>query len=331
MKHIVIKIVILICFVVSNPLISAKRKSHATSKKSTQSSPRNSSNKKKNDQSHVSQKAENIAEEKKYFFEKPLYFVTVADEEHFPWLNILIRSIKKYNPSHEMRILVFDLGLHEDQIKQLEEDPIIAVSTLEQTNPYITQKFVVRSNGRLARGWYSWKPVAIKQAFEYFPYFLYIDAGKRITGPSDDIFHLIEEQGYFLLDVEHEIAPMTTNTAREYFNIPKDCPFLKQNGLEAGIQGLSLKVYDEYVLPMYHLSYNIHLFEDDGTAPWGFGGARHDQTLFSIRARLLGYHLQKGNQPFPLGHKNGYLFKRGHYFDFKNFSDNPLAQECCLI
>src|SRR5438105_985027 len=103
MKHIVTKIFILICFVVSNP-ISAKQKPHSTSKQSTQS-PHNR-------------------------FEKPLYFVTVADEEHVPWLNILIASIKKHNPLHEIRILVFDLGLQEDQIKKLEEDPIIAVSAL---------------------------------------------------------------------------------------------------------------------------------------------------------------------------------------------------------
>jgi hypothetical protein len=38
---------------------------------------------------------------------------------------------------------------------------------------------------------------------------------------------------------------------------------------------------------MYQLAAHIENFEDNGSAYWGYGFARHDQTLFSIFVRKL--------------------------------------------
>ena len=43
---------------------------------------------------------------------------------------------------------------------------------------------------------------------------------------------------------------------------------------------------------MYELTKSqFQLFEDDGSGRFGFGSGRHDQTLFSIHARLLHFDL----------------------------------------
>ena len=55
--------------------------------------------------------------------------------------------------------------------------------------------------------------------------------------------------------------------------------------LSAAIQGLSHKVYDSYVLPMYETTYDMQLYEDDKSAILGWGAGRHDQTLYTIFAQ----------------------------------------------
>lgn len=259
-----------------------------------------------------------------------MYFVTVADQEHFPWLLILLDTIKRFNPKKRIEILVVDIGLEKQQIQHIQEKYPAKVVPIEKTHPDLTKKFVVRDNGRLARGWYAWKPVAMKQGFDYFPYFLYIDAGKRLTGPCDDIFQMILQDGYFLFDCGHIIDPMTTQRVRDKFDLDSSSNawILKKFGVEAGIQGLSRHVYEAYIKPMYELTYELSLFEDDGTAPWGFGGSRHDQTLFSICARKLGLVVHKvcGNGPVNFVVKGKkILFNRNFYFQYKEFKDNPNA------
>lgn len=269
-------------------------------------------------------------------FKEPMYFATTADEEHYPWLLILLNTIKEYHPKKEFTVLIFDLGLSQHQINELNQDERLKVYPIEMVHPHITKKFVVRSNGRLARGWYAWKPVALKQAFDHVPYFLYVDAGKRLTGPADDIFHAIVEHGYFLMDCGHTIDPMTTKKVREKFNLENSSQrwILNRFGVEAGIQGLSKKVFKEYVEPMYELAHDIEWFADDGTAPWGFGGARHDQTLFSIVAQKNRYTIIKvcGDGPDHFMVKGKKIpFNRNHYFQYKNMEDNPKATENHLI
>lgn len=66
---------------------------------------------------------------------------------------------------------------------------------------------------------------------------------------------------------------------------------MEQNTISAGIQGVSRALYDSYILPVYTLASEIKNFEDNGTAAWGYGFARHDQTLFTFFARKLGLTL----------------------------------------
>lgn len=221
---------------------------------------------------------------------KEMYFVTVSDTEHFIWLQGLIQSILKYNYTKVAKIAVFDLGLTQAEIDQLNEMAYVQVHEIEDVNPSMREKFVVRTNGRLARGWYSWKPVVFYQALKMFPYFLYIDSGIEVAAPLDDIFKEIESEGYYLFDCPHLIFPVVTDHVKKLFELdkPENAWILEEKCISAGLQGVSRAVIDAYIEPMYQLAADIKNFEDDGTAPWGYGFARHDQLLFSILARRLG-------------------------------------------
>ena len=224
---------------------------------------------------------------------KEMYFVTVADSEHFPWLQGLIESILKYNYTKVAKIAVFDLGLLQSEIQTLKQIKFVEVYPIEDTNPDMRTKFVVRTNGRLAKGWYSWKPVVFYQALKLFPYFLYLDSGVEVVAPVDKIFDEIQQEGYYLFDCSYILYPFVTDHVKQLFELDKveNQWILEQNGISAGIQGISRSMLDSYVMPIYQLTFDIKNFQDDGTASWGYGFARHDQTLFSIFARKLNLKL----------------------------------------
>ncbi|MDR3646342.1 MAG: hypothetical protein P4L22_02250 [Candidatus Babeliales bacterium] len=228
-------------------------------------------------------------------FNDGMYFVTASDTEHFPWLQGLILSIQKYNHGKISRISVYDLGLKKSEIKILENIPFVEVCDIETINPDMKTKFIVRPNGRLARGWYTWKPTILYQASKKFPYFLYLDSGFEVVSSLDKIFNEIKTQGYYFYDCGHLILPMVTKRVKNIFklDLPENEWILEEDGISAGIQGISSKLSDSYILPVYKLATDIKNFEDDGSAFWGFGGARHDQAIFSILVRKLGLKTHK--------------------------------------
>ena len=176
-------------------------------------------------------------------------------------------------------------------VQVLEGMEKVHVYPIEQTNPDMLTHFRTRNDFyKMVRGWYSWKPVAIKQALDMFDCILYLDSSTIVMNPLDKFFNHIEKNGYFFITCHHSIAWMTTKYVIQTLDLhAEDRAWIlepRTNGLSGGIQGLSRTMYNSYVLPMYELSKNIRNFVDDGTAPEGFGTGRHDQTLFSIHARL---------------------------------------------
>src|SRR5581483_1031804 len=132
---------------------------------------------------------------------------------------------------------------------------------IEITHPDLTKKFKVRPDGRLARGWYAWKPVALKQALDMYPYVFYLDSGMRVVGDMTLIFQLIQQEGYLLVE-SHEIRGMTTEKVRKLFNLEKSDRLLDAMGISAGVQGLTRAMYDSYIFPIYKLTFDFHWFED---------------------------------------------------------------------
>jgi hypothetical protein len=170
------------------------------------------------------------------------------------------------------------------------------------------------------------------QALKKFKYFIYMDAGKRAIGPLDNIFEVLVKDGYFLMDCGHPIDIMATDYAVQKFNLDnfEGMTVLQSFGVEAGVQGITRKVLVPYVMPLYRLAHKLRCFVDDGTCPDGFGFARHDQALFSIQARLLNYKIHRVNGKGPRTMKIGkkkIRFDIHKYFTYKQFAENPLAEQ----
>jgi hypothetical protein len=232
------------------------------------------------------------------------YYCTSADTEHFKMLVNLIGSIHKNDFEHLGEIAVFDLGFTQQQREQLNAMQCTKVYQIELTHPDLLKKFVVERGGKKVRGWYAWKPVAIKQALEMFPYILYVDAGNVILKQMDLLFQHIIEQGYFFIENPKVptacVGPCLTKKARTLlasFSKENQQTIIERIQLVAGFQGLTRDMLSAYVNPMYELAHDLTWFADDGSAKRGFGGGRHDQVLFSIHAFALGLH----------AHNNGWL------------------------
>ena len=219
-----------------------------------------------------------------------MYFATAADSSYFDVLLNLIGSIFSVNYEETDTILVFDLGLDQGQKDILNAIDKVRVEAVEMTHPNLLTPVTVHHSGKVVPGWYAWKPVVIKQALDQFPYILYLDAGTTVIRPLNDIFRHIIYNGYFLIDNgPYTIEWQATKRVINKFQLrePENKWLLDLHAIDGGFQGLSHSLYETYVMPMYELSKDPYYFVDDGTTPDGFGTGRHDQTLFSVYARLL--------------------------------------------
>ncbi len=226
--------------------------------------------------------------------ENLFYFCTASDRKYFYHLLNLIGSIHKHHFKQLGQIAVFDLGLKKDQLQQLSTIKKVSIYSIEKTNPFMLSEFSTRPNVKKpVPGWYSWKPVAIKQAFDIFPpgtNFLWIDAGITILRDISDLFEYLKYEGYFFHNGwDWSIKQQTTHFVINALNLnSSELSWLLSDttkGLETNLMGFSAKIYQSLVYPIYTLTTDIRYFEDDGTAPGGFGNARHDQSLFSIYVR----------------------------------------------
>jgi hypothetical protein len=223
-------------------------------------------------------------------------FVTVADNEYFEQAAHMIGTLYQHNGDHVNAIAVFDIGLTQEQKNFFNSLAKVTVFDVEKKNPFMFEHFVVRNKGfeagRTARGWYTWKPVVFKQAADMFDDFIYIDAGMSIVRCMLPLYAYLKMKGYFFIDCGHDINRMVTKKVRQEFQLDlQNNSLVHKTGLAAGYQGITKIVYDNYIMPMYQLAEDITLFEDDGSAPRGFGEGRHDQALFSIFAWLNNYYI----------------------------------------
>ena len=225
------------------------------------------------------------------------YYCTPSDARHFPLLKNLIGSIHHVDFQNLGEIAVFDLGLTDAQRSELSRMEKVSLHSVEMTHPHLLTYFTTAPNGRQVRGFFAWKPVIMKQALDLFSYCLYVDAGTTVLKPLNDIFSYICEHGYFLMSCEqtpncniiNRVTKKVLDTMIHTLDEPLQNYILDENTIEldAGLQGISRKIYDTYIHPLYECSKDLTLFEDDGSAKFGYGEGRHDQILFSIYAHAL--------------------------------------------
>lgn len=236
----------------------------------------------------------------------PHYYCTGANWAYFDSLLNLIGSIHDTNFDNLAEIAVYDLGLEPEQISQLQAIEKVAVYPLERTHPDMTRYF--RDHGLCVFGWYSWKPVAIKQALERFPYVLWMDAGTEVKNSLDPMFRYIQEHGYFICTIGddkdrsgkwmHSVGWGTTSFVRNKFGLddPLKRWILDRESVMGGFIGVTREGASQFLDDLYELTKDIRNYADDGTASRGWGSARHDQVLLSYFAytRELTVHVQDG-------------------------------------
>jgi hypothetical protein len=250
------------------------------------------------------------------------YYCTAADHKYFNHLINLVGSLHSTNFDNTQEIAVFNLGLQKEQIDQLNAIEKVKVYEVELTNPDLLKPIASIGN---KIGWYAWKPVIIKQSLRLFPYVLYLDAGTTILHNLDNLFRYIKEQGYFLATIGdetkngeflHNVRWQTTQYIVNKYNLTllKNQWIFTQEAVIGGLIGVSQNAQDYFINDLHELTSDLRNFEDDGTAPNGFGTARHDQSILSILAYLksLIIHKQDHTQKIPINleleNKNAYLY-----------------------
>lgn len=224
------------------------------------------------------------------------YFAIPSDERHFHMLENLIGSIHKNDKEALGEIMVFDIGLSLNQRNKINTMYKTKVYALEEMKNKTLVYFNTSPEGRAVRGYFAWKPVVIKQALDIYPYILYMDAGTTLLKNPDIIFAEIIRKGHFLLSCTANencnIANRITDPVISYIKaiFPEYYEQLMlptTTMIDAGLQGVSRAIINQYIMPIYNLTDNLELFKDDGSAKYGYGAGRHDQTLFSIFAHVL--------------------------------------------
>lgn len=244
------------------------------------------------------------------------YFCTASDDKYFTPLLRLIGNIHEICFDQLGEIAVFDLGMSQEQLEKLKTIAKVSVHKVEQVHPDTLRQFKVNNAGKVVPGWYSWKFVVLKRALDLFPYVVWIDAATTILKPLNNLFAYIQQSGYFLCtigdekfynQISHPIKwganHYTINKFKLY--LPEKNWILNQEQLLSGTFGVSRKALDCLVRPLYEFSKDLKLFEDDGSAPQGFGTGRHDQVVLSTFAYQQGLtiHRQDYTQKNPM-----YLF-----------------------
>ncbi len=255
---------------------------------------------------------------------RPLYFCTASDARYFNPLINLIGSIHKHHFDQLGEIAVFDLGFTDDQRGKLNSIQKVAVYGIEKKHADILKPVHVGMCGKAVRdsgtgqmnivrakkmvpGWYAWKPVAIKQSLDMFPYVLWLDAGTTLLKPIGKLFDHILVNGYFFHNGSRwKMKKQTCLHQTQIFDLqsPGRQWVLESTGLESGVMGFTRATYKKFVLPIYELAADLRNFSDDGSSEGGWGSCRHDQTIFSVQALLLGLkihdHFEKPKQNFYL-------------------------------
>ncbi|OGN65172.1 MAG: hypothetical protein A3E80_01275 [Chlamydiae bacterium RIFCSPHIGHO2_12_FULL_49_9] len=224
----------------------------------------------------------------------PQYYCTAADSGYFKPLMGLIGSIHESNFDDLGEIAVFDIGLKKEEISQLENIQKVRVYRVDTDNPDVLH-FFYPPNARKTLGWYSWKPMVVKQSLDLFPYVLWIDAAATVLRPLNNLFESIVKNRYFLVTIGderkadgspvHSVDWQTNGFLREKFQLEKEENrwILSQDCVTSCIVGASREAWDDFVGDWFEATKDLRNFIDDGI-PYGYGCARHDQAVLTLIA-----------------------------------------------
>lgn len=218
-----------------------------------------------------------------------IVIATACDANYFKYLLNFIGGLHRVDYENLREVMVFDLGLNQEDKQKLATIEKVGVYEIELVHPDLLKRFTTDKYGKKVPGWYAWKPVAIKQALDRYPTILWMDAGTNIFHSILPLFKHVEQNDFFGIQVSHPIKSGATQFAINSFGLDEVAKYHISDEfcIAGGHLGFTRNLYHQIVLPMYLRAKDLRNFADDGTAPNGFGAGRHDQILWSIYARLL--------------------------------------------
>jgi predicted O-methyltransferase YrrM len=193
---------------------------------------------------------------------------SASSASHFPQLVNLIGSLHRHCLAKLWKIVVYDIGLHDEQVAYLNNLALVKVKKVPLFNPH-------------GMAWWNWKLWLLKDCAEQEttgPY-MYFDAGTEVERDLTPLFETIQRQGYLLWHAGgHLNRDWTTAAIYKQLDMTKDEDDSLQ--LMATVQGYAARGIDRISLvdAAYSLGMDERLLRPSVDCP----NNRHDQSLLSL-------------------------------------------------
>jgi hypothetical protein len=206
--------------------------------------------------------------------------ITAASNKFFPSLINLLGSIKTNYPDHP-KMYVYDLGLFWTFKKELNNIPGVEVIKMP--------KFV-----SFWRSCYTWKTYIFAHPLARLNF--YLDAGCQVLRPLDEIFNILDKEGFFLIEQGVKFKDIVPQEYKELFDLSEE--FDKEEALHAGefgfknnlLQNATLQKVYSWALAGLALGFSpVDAWRNKGKNKSVFIRNcrifRHDMTLLNIMLR----------------------------------------------
>ena len=209
-------------------------------------------------------------------YKKDTIVVSAASEEYFSYLMDLLKSISKFNFT---KIVVYDLGLTNQQVSQLQDKKNIELVKFNFSKfpSFVSEKQESNEN---KIGAYSWKAAIIKElVYKYKMQVIWLDSANLITKRFTFLRIALTSLGYFTTYSVGTVQKWTHESVIRKLNL--DSKLLKKVNLNAAIIGfdynnkLSKKLLDDW----YDYCLQKDLISPENSSK---DNHRWDQSLLSI-------------------------------------------------
>lgn len=144
-----------------------------------------------------------------------LVLVTGANELFFHGLSNLAASARYW--ARKNRLIVYNLGLSDEQLQQVESWPNILEVKWKDGIPKSFPPHV-----SIPRQ-YAWKPLAIQEALKEHGMIVWVDAGSTLVGPLDAVQRILEQDGILLVKGQDaDMKPKSADDTFKWFGFDKD-------------------------------------------------------------------------------------------------------------
>lgn len=176
-------------------------------------------------------------------FSNDMMIISGADIGYFYALENFAASLRFWSP--DSQLVVYNLGLSEDQISRIERWPNVHSIHWRDGFPKSYPPHVQNLKN------YAWKSLAVNESVHEYKSIFWLDAGATFTGPLDPIQDILHRDGIFLVKGQDDNMKWLSHPSTyEWFGIDKET-FVGGPHFAGGIQGhvYPSRFTDAIVLP----------------------------------------------------------------------------------